>query len=220
MYYTKILLSTCFLIFGLTCFGQQFTPKIDTPKSDLAIFLAELDTALQHKDSDFIYGMLASDIMNGFGGNGGIAEFKEYWNNLNTNSAFWAIMPQILKFGGNYEEDNTVYTVPYVFSNWPGHETYNVFEHLAVTGTKVNVRDKPNTETSTVLGQLSYCIVKFDYDRTEELGELSSWSYVMSTNSNLEGYMHNDYLWSPINYRASFHKINGQWKLTYLVAGD
>jgi hypothetical protein len=35
-----------------------------------------------------------------------------------------------------------------------------------------------------------------------------------------QGYVHSRYLRSPIDYRASFTLIDGQWRMTSSIAGD
>lgn len=198
----------------------QFPPNTDKPQGDLAQFLKEYRAAIAAKNSDFIYNSLDEQIMNSFGGNGGIPEFKEYWQDLNPDSEFWAIMEQILVLGGTYSENKMAFTVPYVYTNWPGHEEFDVFEHLAVTGTKVNLRDKPSLLGSEVLAQLSYAIVKMDYDKTYADIQKPSWIFITDTKTGLSGYMHKDFLYSPVDYRASFVKAADGWKLIFLVAGD
>lgn len=58
-------------------------------------FRARLLVALQQKDVNYLYSILAANILNSFGGDGGIEEFKATWKAEEPTSKIWNT---VLKF--------------------------------------------------------------------------------------------------------------------------
>jgi hypothetical protein len=210
----------CFIV-GIT-FGQGKIPRPDIKIDDpvLEEFISELKNAVANKDKEYIISMLSPDILNSFGDNGGVEEFKSYWNWPSDDSSFWNIMTKLLKLGGGEYQGNGQYIIPYVTTDWPDDEKYDAFEHMVITGTHVNIRDKPDLINSKVVGQFSYDIVKVDHEKSFPSYDETIWYYTVSLDGKLKGYVFWEYIWSPIGYRASFEFIDHKWKMTFLVAGD
>jgi hypothetical protein len=217
--YTSFLL--IFLSASIT-FGQGkiLRPDIKIDHPVLEEFISELKNAVANKDKEYIISILSPDILNSFGGNGGVEEFRSYWNWSSDESPFWNTMNKLLKLGGGKYQGLGQYIVPYVYTDWPDDEKYDAFEQMVITGTHVNVRDKPDLKVSKVVGQFNYNIVKVDLKRSFPPYDNTIWYYVESLDGKLKGYVFWDYLWSPIGYRASFEFIDQEWKMTFLVAGD
>jgi hypothetical protein len=184
----------------------------------LILFLDDLEDAVRSRDKEHIIDLLSLDILNSFGGNGGVEEFKSYWNWTSASSPFWRIMERLLEMGGGKYRQKGRYILPYVFQEW--NDQYSSYEYAAITGTYVNVRDKPDISQSKVLGQFNYDIVKVDYERSAPSMEDPEWFFVTSLDGSKEGYVFWKYVWSPIGYRAIFEKIDDQWKMTIFLAGD
>ncbi|MEM8901508.1 MAG: hypothetical protein AAGC85_25590, partial [Bacteroidota bacterium] len=132
--------------------------------------------------------------------------------------------------GGSFEKGNTYY-IPYVFSDWSNYRKYDAFSHMAVTGSRVNVRNKPDLHASSVLGQITYEVVKVNYDKSFPLYGTAQnnnkdyvgdklWYYIESLDGRLKGYIYWEFVWSPISHRLGLNKIDGIWQITFLVAGD
>ena len=202
-------------------FGQEklFPPKTEINNLILDEFITGLKSAVKNKDKEFIINILAPDILNSFGGNGGIEEFKNSWD-LSSDGDFWKLMEKLLRLGGGKPQGDDFYTIPYVFSYWPEDEKYDPFQYMAITGARVNVRNKPNLKNSKVVGQFSYDIVKVDYEKSVIPFNETTWYYTESVDGNLKGFVSEDYIWSPIGYRANFEFIDDEWKMTVLVSGD
>ncbi|OUS01022.1 hypothetical protein A9Q86_09770 [Flavobacteriales bacterium 33_180_T64] len=183
-------------------------------------FITDLKNAIKSKDKEYIINILSEDILVSHGGNGGIEEFKTHWDWSSDDSTFWLTMDKLLRLGAGKYQNDGFYLIPYIFSNWPEDEKYSVFEHMVITGTNVNVRINPDLKTSEVIGQFSYDIVKVDYKKSIRFFDEPIWYYVESLDGKLKGFVFHDYIWSPIDYRASFEFINNKWKLAILVAGD
>ncbi len=221
-----------FLLIFINAYTQEKLIPVNSQikDPDLEEFIVNLRNAIAVKDKEFIINNLSPKIQNGFGGGGGVEEFKEYWNYLSDKSFFWRLAKNIFEMGGGeLNEEGNFYSMPYVFSNWPDHEVYDVYEYMAITAAKVNVFNEPNASNSKVLGQLSYDIVKVDYEKSyppfinheyeylTRMGE-KLWYYIISLDKKLEGYVYRDYIWSPIGYRIGFCKKNGKWSVSYFLA--
>lgn len=193
-------------------------PNVEINEPSLIQFLDKLEDAVKKRDKDYIISILSPNIVNSFGGVNGIEEFKSYWNWSSKSSSFWRIMQRIIEMGGGKYKQNERYILPYVFPEW--NDKYNSYEYAAITGTYVNVRNKPNLNQSKVLGQFNYDIVKVDYEKTQPSMENPEWYFVTNPDGSLKGYVFWKYVWSPIGYRAIFEKIKGEWKMTMFLAGD
>jgi hypothetical protein len=203
-------------------FGQEkLLPskiKIDDPV--LKKFITNLKDAVKNKNKEYIISILSSTILVSHGGDGGNEEFKSHWNWSSDDSPFWSTMNKLLQLGSGKHNDDGFYSIPYVSSDWPGHEKYDVFEHMAITGNNVNVLNNPDLKTSKVIGQYSYDIVKVDYNKSIPAFDKAIWYYTKSLDGKLKGYVFWKNIWSPIGYRATFEFINNEWKMTILIQGD
>ena len=215
-----IFISLFFIVNSM--FGQEklIPPKMEIKDSVLNEFITNLKNAVKNKDKEYIISILSSDILVSHGGNGGVEEFKTHWDWSSDDSSFWSTMDKLLQLGGEKYRGDGFYSIPYVSTNWPGDELYSVFEHMAITGSNVNVRNNPDLKTSEVVGQFSYDIVKVDYEKTMRIFDEPVWYYAESLDGTLKGYVYWDYIWSPVGYRASFEIIDNEWKISILVAGD
>ena len=125
-------------------------------------------------------------------------------------SALWDRLRDTLRLGGSFE--GTEFLAPYVFSRWPAR-----FPHLdfyAVTVKKAPVRRKP-AENAQVLETLTQEIV----GRFDDLPNPPGWRAVRTASGNT-GYMSAEDTRSPLDYRAVFRKIQGEWKLALFASGD
>jgi hypothetical protein len=116
-------------------------------------FRDKLIEAAKNRDAKYILSILDPNILNSFGGNGGVKEFKEQWKLDNPNSELWGVLGKILSMGGSFSKNE--FCAPYVFSKFP---ELDPFEHSAIIGEQVRVREQPDL-TSPVIASLSYDIV-------------------------------------------------------------
>lgn len=180
------------------------------------IFRARLLEAIQQRDAQFVVSILSPNIKNSFGGNDGISEFQKYWKLERPDSKFWKTMIRVLALGGSFNEETT-FMAPYTYSKFP--DEFDAFEHGVVIGENVKVRKEPKLD-GQIIGTLSYDIVKVtEWKPINEAGKKQAWVTVLLT-GNARGYIAEDYIRSPIDYRAIFEKKNGKWQLTAFVSGD
>jgi hypothetical protein len=179
------------------------------------VFRARLFKAIQQRDTAFLVSILSPKIISSFGGTGGIAEFKEMWKLSTPGSKVWSELGDCLALGGKFDKDGS-YTAPYIFG-FP--EDMDPYEHAAVINENVNVRSQPRTD-SPVLKTLSFDIVKvIKWDRVQTKGDRRAW-LTIQLDDGKQGFISDEFVRSPIDFRATFEKINGKWLMTSFVAGD
>ncbi|HXG63609.1 MAG TPA: SH3 domain-containing protein [Blastocatellia bacterium] len=180
------------------------------------VFRARLLEALQQRDTAFLLSVLSPGIRVSFGAGGGIADFQKMWKPERPDSKIWLTLTEILALGGSFREGNT-FAAPYIYSNFP--DQFDAFEYGVIVGEDVRVRQRPDLN-SPVIGTLSYDIVKVaEWQPKQAAGSKQNWVAVMLANG-AQGYVAEDYIRSPIGYRAIFEKKDGRWLLAALVAGD
>lgn len=201
---------------------------IDEAKKDPSFleFRNALKAAVSKRDKEYLISIADSAIRWSFGNGGGVKSFVEHWQLDTPTSAkansFWSLFSQVLEMGGAWSTQAPgSFWAPYVYSSWPETGNYDPFEHAAITSKDIPVY-KSNNAASTVIGRLSYDIVKvLDRGHLEEAKPHSSTTFVKVKSYNgIVGYVTKDHLWSPIDYRAGFMKKQGKWKLSAFIAGD
>ncbi len=200
---------------------ERFLRPVDEGPEDASFtaFRTKLRAAVEKRDAAFIYSILDPRIMLSFGGSQGLKDFKQNWKIENKRSDFWPAMKAVIENGGHFDRENAVrsnsFWAPYTFNGWP--QDLDAFEYAAIFGKDVNVREAPG-KTAKVVAQLSYNIVKAEYG--EPRGDkISEWAKI-TTLGGITGYVHTDYIRSPIDLRANFEKKRGVWKMTTFIAGD
>lgn len=214
----------CLLLVLLMVSGTNATAQVaklypvDEADQDASFFLfrSRLIQAVTARDTVFLYAHLSPTIKNSFGGDDGIAEFKEVWRPADADSELWPTLAKILSAGGSFEQGR--FSAPYTFAAYPS--AFDAFEHGVVVGENVRVRATPDVR-SAVLETLSYDVVQvlsFALDPGEEEAP-EGWERVQLADGQI-GYVASQYIVSPIDYRAGFHQRDGKWEMIYLVAGD
>jgi|SRR5262245_22979857 len=176
-------------------------------------FRGKLIEAAKNRDAKFVLSILDPKILNSFGGDGGVKEFREQWKPDRPDSDLWDVLVKILSMGGSFGKNE--FCAPYVFSKFP---ELDPFEHSAIIGEQVRVREQPDL-TSPVIASLSYDIVAITEPFEPIKKDGHSWIAIKLSNGK-SGFVSEQFIRSPIDYRACFTKKNGKWRLKTLVAGD
>ena len=98
-------------------------------------FKARLLTAIQRRDSAFILSILSPKITSSFGGDGGIAEFTEWWKLDRPGSELWKTLGTVMALGGSFDGKDT-FSAPYTFSKFS--DEFDAFEYGVVMGKDVS----------------------------------------------------------------------------------
>jgi hypothetical protein len=201
---------------------ERFAMPIDEGAKDasFAAFRTKLIAAVKKRDVKYILSITDKNIKLGFGGEDGIENFKKNWKIYNRNSEFWKEMLTVLTHGGAFDDKKkTSFYAPYLFVNFP--EDIDAFEYQAIFGNNVNLRSKPDINSS-IVATLSYNVVKIDYENSvKSPTDENQFLWVkIETLGGKKGYVKPEFVRSSIDYRAGFDKIRGRWILTFFLAGD
>jgi hypothetical protein len=179
---------------------------------DFFTFRARLQAAVARHDVAAVLAVVASGATVSFGGgDGGPAEFREYWRLDSPDSGLWDELATVLALGGDFGEDGA-FEAPYVSSEWP--DGIDGFEHVAIVGSGVRVRAAAGADAETI-ATLGFEIVAAGSDDAPD----DAWRAVVLADGRA-GFVDARYVRSPIDYRARFAKVGGAWKLVSFVAGD
>ena len=165
-------------------------------------YRAQLLDAVRTKDEAKLRTLVAENMRTDFGGGtGGVHDFK-----------LWAELEQVLQLGGSFREG--MFWAPYVYSAWP--ESVDAFEYLAAIRAGVPLR-KSADAAAPVVRTLDWALVRV-LEPARPDSEIA-WRHVRAADG-AEGWVSTKDVRSPIGYRAGFQQIDGEWKMTALVAGD
>ena len=180
-------------------------------------FRARLLVALQQRDLQFLYGIVADDIRNSFGGDGGIDGFKARWKPEDASSELWKTLTQVLALGGQFaaREGTNTFVAPYVFTVETGADP---FENWVIIGDAVRVRAQPD-EASPILARLSFDVVRVTGSKATPGPGRHAWMPVQLADGRT-GWVASEFIRSPVDYRAIFARRAGRWLLEALIAGD
>src|SRR5690606_33782972 len=118
-------------------------------------FRAHLLQIVQARDTAMLYALLVPNILNSFGGDGGVAEFKAMWRPGDPDSKVWEILSGIVSLGGTFHND-TIFSAPYTFSRFPAE--FDAFDHVVIVGFNVRVRAEPRA-SAAVIDTVSFDII-------------------------------------------------------------
>ena len=215
-------------VFSSICAAQKerFVMPVDEGVKDASFnaFREEFIAAVKRRDVKFLLDVFDRDVKASFGGDSGIANFKEFWKLDQPNSSeLWNELLEVLTNGGAFVKDgenkNKQFCAPYIFTAFPAD--LDAFEYQMIFGNNVNLRVRPDLKAESI-AKLSYNVVRVDYDdsvRNPKKDGDYTWLKI-ETLGGKKGFVSADYVRSPINYRGCFEKRNGKWKMTLFLAGD
>ena len=196
--------------------APRFVPR-DEANASFREFRARAMEALARKDTAFLFGILAPEIKNTFGGDDGIEGFKRVWTMNEPESPVWTALARVLSMGGQQATDSN-FTAPYVYAFWP--DSIDAFGHVAVVDDAV-VREQPDP-AARALGTASNSILRFkDWKGLGQGGVAadSTWAQVQLP-GGASGWIRGAEVYSPVSWRAMFIKRGDQWLMIFFVAGD
>lgn len=197
--------------------AQKLLPR-DEANESFRAFRTQLLDALARKDTTFLYGILAPQIKNSFGGNEGIDGFKRLWEMDSATTPVWTALTRVLSMGGE-QSDDTIFVAPYVFAFWP--DSLDSFEHVAVIGSSVKVYENPVPD-ARALGTVDHSILRLLSWKglaSDGIPADTIWADVRLPNG-ARGWLRSADIYSPVGWRAMFVRQGGQWRMIFFVAGD
>ncbi|WP_299756718.1 hypothetical protein [uncultured Pontibacter sp.] len=195
----------------------------DTPTTDASLikYMQQLQQTVQTQNVQQLRELISPEIRAGFDGSGGWSSFAGQWQPENNRSELWLLLDHLLRLGGGYpvENNQNLYALPYIYSNWP--DSVDAFMHVAVVKKGAILREEPIANAAAVCA-LEQVILKVDYGKSyPEDAPQKEWWHVQAPDAELQGYIHHSDVHSPVGYRAIFNKNKqGKWQMSALVTGD
>jgi hypothetical protein len=184
-----------------------------------ARFRARLLDAAEKRDQQFVLGIVDARIRN-ISDRDGIAEFRKLWEPQSAASPLWTELPKLLFLGGVFvkrERGSYEFCAPYVYYKWPDNVTGDVSG--AIIASEVLLKANPAANAPT-LQTLSYDLVKvLDWEVADEDKDSKQMWTKLQTGAGI-GYVPEEQVRSPLEYRACFVKRGSSWRMTGLEVGE
>jgi hypothetical protein len=193
---------------------QRRLPPIDQSSSDpsFARFRSVLTDILLRRDVRSLTAVLSPTILNSFGGDGGIREFRQQWQlDKPQRSDLWKVLLTVIGLGCT-SDGPRAFIAPYTFSRFP--DSLDAFLYTVVVNRAAKLYKSPDA-SAPVIEQLHWDLLKLNADASPD----QKWLQVVSA-AGRSGWVHASDTRSPVDYRARFEKTGDTWKITYLLAGD
>ncbi|MBC6424704.1 MAG: SH3 domain-containing protein [Hormoscilla sp. SP12CHS1] len=212
------------------------------PGSEFYSFRQELRQGVTERNAYFIRSILPADgISLGFNSPRRIEELGLE----NPDERFWSLLEKAIanscaaEASDNYPVDpgTTVWICSNVtkefYRQYPAPTSASGLDwelnHAIVVGRGVNVRSRPSLN-SEVISSLSNEVVKLDrpaaekqwqeeVEKSREVDPIYGWTPVIIPNGE-RGYVYNRYVYGPLENRAVFGKVAGEWQLLSMPGGD
>jgi hypothetical protein len=174
---------------------------------DFARFRADLLDIVARHDAARLLAVVADDIRFSFGGGEGRANFAAEWSLADPDtSGLWVTLAKALASG--CARDEQTMSAPYIFRRFPDElDAYG----SGVAGPAARLYRARSNEGESAL--IPWEILE------EATTDSGGWLRVRLSDGRT-GYIEEDHVLSPIDYRAIFEKRDGQWRMTMFIAGD
>jgi hypothetical protein len=182
-------------------------------------FKARLIDALARRDHQFIRGILDRKIRN-MSDTDGAAEFEKLWELQSASSPFWTELTKLLFLGSVFvkRDAKTVeLCAPYVYYRWPEAASSDASGAIIAKETLLKARPATNAPTVAVL---SYDLVAVADWEVDDEDKTSPQKWVKLKAKAGEGFVPEEHVRSPLEYRACFVNSGARWRMTGLEAGE
>lgn len=201
------------LLLGMLRKTAKLAPVADESAKDasFARFRAELLAAVARKDARWLLGVLAEDVKVSFGDEHGRASFERHWElQAPERSRVWGVLRKLMELGGTFDAEGG-FTAPYTFTRFP--QEWDAYEAVVCVRPRVALLDAGRAG-ARVLRRLEWEILSL----VDGMGE---GRYLrVKTGDGVEGWVAAAEVRSPLDYRARFVRLEGRWRMVFLVAGD
>jgi len=182
-------------------------------------FRARLLEALAGHDQKFVLGMLDGRVRN-ISGKDGVPEFRKLWEPQSADSVLWSELAKVLFLGSVYvkrDKGEGEICAPYVYYKWPQDDAGET--DGAIIAKEALLKAKPAADAPT-LKTLSYDLVKvLDWEVADE-DKTSKQKWVQIKSESGAGYLPEEQIRSPLEYRACFARRGVAWRMTGFEVGD
>lgn len=182
-------------------------------------FKARLLEALARRDQQFVLDITDRKIRN-TSGTDGVAEFRKLWEPQSATSPLWTELPKLLFLGSVFvrrEGKIQELCAPYVYYRWPENGAGNASG--AITAKETLLKARPEASAVT-LGSLSYDLVAVTDWEVDDENKESAQKWVRVKAGSREGFVPEEHVRSPLEYRACFVSSGARWRMTALEVGE
>jgi hypothetical protein len=187
-------------------------PPVDQCTADPSFkaFRAELDAAIAARDPVRLLALADPEIDVSFGGERGHADFRRTWKlDRPEASTLWAELAEVLSLG--CASDGAIAVAPSHVNQLPGD--YDIYETMIAVRPGAALRARP-TKRAKLVARLDWDVVQVGaWDGRSE------WVPV-TLGDGRRGFARREELRSVNDYRATFEKVGGRWRITTFLAGD
>jgi hypothetical protein len=168
--------------------------------------------ALRVCNSETILHYVDSKVHTSLGIDDGLAYLKEKLKGKKA-PLFCHELLKTVSLGGKFTDaERDEFIAPYVFSSFPDERFTDPGAYAVVIGRNVNIRENPSLN-GKVLSKVSHAIIQ------QTTIESNKWIQVQTLDGT-KGYIHKDFVRSPLDYRIVFKYQNGKWIITVIIAGE
>ncbi len=211
------------LVLSTASAAQEFKlAPVDDGASDATWprFKARLLEALARRDQQFLLDVVDRKIRN-TSGIDGVAEFKKLWELQSADSAVWTELPKLLFLGSvlvKRDAKTSELCAPYVYYKWPENAGGGNASG-AIIAKETLLKAEPAADAVTI-GALSYDLVAvIDWEVADQNKDAPQ-KWVKLKAGSGEGYVPEEHVRSPLEYRACFVNNGARWRMTELEVGE
>lgn len=216
----RIWLAALLMVAGSVSAQAVKLAPVDEASSDATWirFRTRLIDALTSRDQKFVMGVIDRNVRN-ISAVRGVAEFRKLWEPQSAESPLWTELPKLLFLGSAMVKQDKLNEVcaPYVHFKWPENAPFDA--NAAIIAKEALVKSRPSLSASTLL-TLSYDLVMVaDWAVADDDKDGKQVWVALQTPAG-RGYLPEEQVRSPLEYRACFVKREGAWRLTGLEVGE
>lgn len=179
---------------------------------DFYQFRERLRKAIKQRDAKFIRAIATKDIRLTLGRNPRTLDTERIDD---PKAEIWQNLERTFALGCRTQDKGKYWICPSVFWDWKNQ--LESWKYSVIVQNKVPVHTQANSK-SKVIGFLSKEIVKLDHE-TDGSPFLPGWIRIVQPDGQI-GYVEEQFIYSPIGYRAALVKEDRNWKMPFYVGGD
>jgi hypothetical protein len=182
-------------------------------------FKSKLLEALAKRDHKFVMGIVDRNIRN-MTPQDGVQEFRRLWAPESATSPLWTELAKALQLPSTFVKRDkrlTELCAPYVHFKWPDEAPAGV--NATIIAREALLKAQPSTGSPT-LRTLSYDLVRVLDWEVADLDKSSKQEWVRIQTVTGMGFVPEEQIRSPLEYRACFIRSGAGWRMTGFEAGE
>jgi len=181
-------------------------------------FRSKFIEAVENNDLTFILENTTDDVLNGFGGSGGKEEMQSMWQEIQPD------LLNVLNKGGHFSDDSSLadgmeaeFIAPYTYALNMNNFAEEIEWIGIITEDSAAVFTEPGALLLTRLGRVLVWVNDWYPPVNPDLMN-PEWVELELANGD-RGYVAATQIYSPVDFRCFFEKVNGRWFYAGWAAG-